>query len=468
MPTPLPTITTLARAGALARAEALFAEGGYDSATNDPAALAVKGRLTKDRGLLASGGERARLFKEAAACYASADALATAPYLLINVATLTLLAGDAKRASDIAAVVLERLGKKGVAETPYWLAATRAEARLLRGTVPGAREALAEAVGIDPKGWDDHACTLHQLGLVLDAQGLSKDWLDPFRPPRSLHFAGHLGIAPDDPGKLKEEVAAFVAEERIGFAWGALAAGADIIIAEALLEAGVALHVVLPTTEKAFIAQSITPYDPAWLTRFHTCLDAATSRIEATRIAGGYEPNATALAADMAMGGALLNARALESSALQLLVIDEGDGLYGDGAYTARDGTAWAAAGHRQRMIRHPRDNGVAASAWKKEGRTDRRLAALIHVSLDGVDALDDWAFAHVLDSALAPWWETMTALSGRARTLNAGAMPGFLPSQTWQRRRASAWSLARLTRQRVSPRRSQAIMVWCTRFRAA
>jgi hypothetical protein len=300
-----------------------------------------------------------------------------------------------------------------VAETPYWLAATRAEARLLRGSIASARDALSAAIAHDPTGWADHACTLRQLGLILEARDLKPDWLDPFRPPQSLHFAGHLGIASDDPGDLRAAVETVLAEERIGFAYGALAAGADIIIAEALLSRGAALHVVLPTTVRAFTDQSVTPYGKPWLTRFKACLKQAASVTEATRIAGGYDPQANALAADMAMGAALLNARALESNALQLLVIDEGDPPYGDGMYTARDGALWANAGQRQIMLRAPRGSGVKASKGAEEGRADRHVAALLHLSFEGLDALDDWAFAHALDAVLSPYWERVRALEG-------------------------------------------------------
>lgn len=411
MATPLPLITNLARAGALARAEALFAESGYGAATDDPAALAVKGRLLKGRALLATGKEQANLFKLSAAAYAAADAIAPAPYLLINVATLTALRGEAGLAAQVAEVVLERIAAGSVAETPYWLAATQAEALLLKGDVRGANAALAEAVAHDPDGWADHAATLRQLGQILDCQGLSKDWLIPYRPPKSLHFAGHLGVAPDTKDDLRAKVDALIAAEGIGFGYGALAAGADIVIAEALLAHGAALHVILPTAERAFIEQSVSPYDKAWLPRFRSCLKKAASVVEATRIAGHYEPRAAALASDMAMGAALLNARSLESSAIQLLVIDEGAGPYGDGAYSARDGNKWAKAGNRQIMLRTPRDGGVAASARKQEGRADRRLAAMLHLSFDGLDALDDWAFAHVLDGELTPFLACIAAL---------------------------------------------------------
>ncbi len=410
----LPTITTLARAGALARAESLFAEGGYASRTDDPAALAVKGRLIKDRALISKGPIRMGLFREAGVAYAAADALSPAPYLLINVATLAMLAGDQARAAEVAEVVLERIATGGVAETPYWLAATRAEALLLKDDLRAANAALTEAIGHDPDGWTDHASTLRQLGLIVDAKGLAKDWLDPHRPPKSLHFAGHLGVMAQDCAALRAHVDAFIAAERIGFGFGALAVGADIVVAEALLGSGAEVHVVLPTPRHVFVEQSVKPYGEDWVSRFETCIDKAASVREATQTAGDYEPLATALAADTAMGGALLNARALESSALQLLVIDEGDGPYGNGAHTGRDGKAWAKAGHCQTMIRIARGTAISASAWKQEGRADRKLRALLHLSFEGLDGLDDHAFELVLDTVLRPFAVSLAGISGQ------------------------------------------------------
>lgn len=49
---------------------------------------------------------------------------------------------------------------------------------------------------------------------------------------------------------------------RYGFAWGALAAGADIVIAEHLLASDAELHVVLPCPVEQFEAQSVAPAGP--------------------------------------------------------------------------------------------------------------------------------------------------------------------------------------------------------------
>ena len=256
----LPAIITAARAGSLDRAWALFEQAGYDERTDDPAALAVKGRLLKDRALRMPRGDRPAAFTEAARCYAAADALSPEPYTKVNVATLALLSGDPGKAADAARELLDWLERtRDIAETPYYLAATRAEAHLLCGNRDAATAAMAGAVALDPDGWADHASTIRQLALICAAQGRGSEWLDALRPPTSLHFAGHLGVAIDDREALGAKVGEVIAGERVGFGYGALAAGADLVIARALIDSGAELHVVLPTGVDVFVAQSVAP-----------------------------------------------------------------------------------------------------------------------------------------------------------------------------------------------------------------
>lgn len=415
MTTPLPQITTLARSGALDRAWGLFAEGGYLSASDDPAALAVKGRLLKDRALLETGGDRRFLLGEAAAAYGAADAIDPQPWLLLNVATLTALMGEEAEAAAIADRVLERIAPgQEVAETPYFLAATRAEALLLKGDVAGADTALAEARGHDPDGWSDHASTLRQFRLILSHREADRAWLDKHRPPKSMHFAGHLGVDPEACDVLRAEVDAVLAEENVGFGYGALAAGADIVVAEALLARGGELHVVLPAEAEEFARQSVAPYHPAWGPRYEACLAAATSITVAVRSRGNYEPLATDLAADRAMGAAALNARLLETAAIQLLVIDEsGNGPFGGGKHTARDGERWRSAMKTQRVLTAPRIGTVPPSSSVREGRADLALAALLHVRFEGLDRLDEGMFSRALDTLVAPLREQIATLPG-------------------------------------------------------
>ncbi len=409
----LAAIITAARAGSLSYAQAMFDAGGFATRHDDPAALAVKGRLLKDQALRLPLAERPPLYAEAAAAYRAAYRLNAQPYTRINQASLMLLAGDRSAAVRIASELLDLLSAADtIAETPYYLAATRAEVHLICDDVAAAERALNEAFTHDPDGWADHASTLRQFQLILAALPAESGWLDAFRPPASLVFAGHLGVAPQQSAELRTKVDAFLAEGNIGFGFGALAAGADIVIAEALLTRGAALHVVLPTHVEAFVAQSVAPYDPSWHARFDACLAQAESVQCVTSVSGGYEPLATKLAADVAMGAAVLNACHLESTAAQLLVIDAGAGRFGAGLGTTYLGERWVNAG-RQHCIIMPRTANVIASGLRTdtEGRTDRRLAAMLMIGFAGLDQLDEAGFAAAVDEVVTPFRDASATL---------------------------------------------------------
>ena len=411
--TSLAAIITAARAGSTGYAAALFQSSGWAERTDDAAALATRARLLKDTALRTALPERRALLAAAAEAYAAADNVRPQPYTRINQASLHFLAGDRDRAATTARAVLDWLAHDDdLAETPYFLAATRAEAHLLCGEVPAAIAAMRSAVAADPDGWSDRASTLRQFGLILAETGGDARWLNEFRPPRSVNFAGHLGIAPAQADGLRTAVDGWMATHDIGFGFGALAAGDDIVVAEALLARGGELHVVLPTRLEEFVAQSVAPYDPAWRPRFAACLDAAHSVQCVTSVSGGYEPLATQLAADVAMGACVLNARALQSSAWQLLVIDDAPGAYGGGAGTRRIGERWRDRDRQHRLIA-PRTAPVPASGLRPtpEGRPDRRLAAMLMISFDGLDRCDDSGFAQALDTVIAPLRASAAAL---------------------------------------------------------
>lgn len=350
-----------ARAGALDYAWRMFHEAGFDAKTDDPRALSVKGRLLKDFALRSEGNERLRFYSEASSAYQRAAERGQATYPLINAATLSLLAGDERKARRLATQVLEWIeAHPEEPETPYYHGATLAEALLLLHKHDEARAVLSDAIAIAPRAWEDHASTLRQFALILTAQHAPAEWLDILRPPRSLHFSGHMSFkAEDPPGDFSNRIVQMIAEERIGFGFGALAAGADIIIAEALLEAGAELHVVLPGGVNAFAARSVDPFGAAWRDRF----DAVLERAEAVRPVRPENvlPDETSIdtASTIAMGLAIKHAQGLESEAIQCLVMDRDRPHAVLGASTMRAGDAWRRAGLRQSTIEAPRQKVI-------------------------------------------------------------------------------------------------------------
>ena len=434
----LARVITAARAGSLDHAAALFRAGGFDQRAEDPAALAVAGRLAKDRALRLPAAEQPAALAAAAQAYSRAFDLDPQPYTRINAATLTLLSGDRARGQAMAKDLLDWLDSGATfAETPYFLTATRAEALLLLGELGGARAALAQAFALAPDSAEDLATTLRQLRLILARDGADTAWLDPFRPPRTLNYAGHLGIAEAAIAPLAAEIAQVLAAERIGAGFGALAAGADLVIAEALLDAGIELHVVLPTTPEEFAAQSVIPYGAHWSRRFERCIEQAASLRWVSTVSGSYEPLAAHLAADVAMGASVMHARRLETEAVQLLVIDNAGGPHGAGQDTAYLGARWRSKRTQVKLVA-PRSAPVAPSGTKpREGRADRCLTAILHIAFDGVDSLDDDAFAAALDTTIAPFRRACEHIEPQPEVVlpsgNARIVAFTDPDQAWR-----------------------------------
>jgi hypothetical protein len=371
----LVAITMLARSGATALAWARFQAGRF--ADDDPAALTVKGRLLKDRARASSGAAARALFGEAAAAYTAAATLDGTTYPLINAATLTLLAGDAGGAGRIAAQVLA-LQDSGApdSETPYYRAATRAEALLLLGRRVDAEAALVAAIALAPDAPEDHATTLRQFALIAAATGDDAAWLDALRPGSILQFSGRMAAATAAPRPA--EIAAILAAERVRHAFGALGAGADVLIAEAVIAHGAALHVVLPAPVADFMAVSVAPFGADWTARANAVLAAAAS-ID-TEPGGPITPAAIDLAGERAMGRAILLAQRHAAAAVQLQITGDGDG-----GHSARQASLWQAGGRQQHRLVWP---GEAAIAAPISAGPPQQLAAVIEVMADAPPAL--------------------------------------------------------------------------------
>jgi tetratricopeptide (TPR) repeat protein len=413
----------MARAGALDQAWRLFEAAGLASEADDAAIACIQGRLLKDQ---AARNRSPDLYRSAARAYLRAADLQPATYPLINAATLSLLAGERAEAAILAAQVLDRIAAEpDEPETPYWRAATRAEALLLLDRHDQARAAFAEAIALAPLAWEDHASTLRQFGLILAAQGQDPAWLDAHRPPRSLHFGGHMSFDARVSRRehLDDRIRAVLEEERVGFGFGALAAGADILIAEALLERGAELHAVLPGGPDAFAAVSVEPFGKAWRRRFDSLLAGAAS-VRGVRPLGVPPGRLVIEVADeIAMGAAVMNARRLETQALQLLVLPDEPSSAAGAPVHGR----WAEAGGRQRLVTAPREAVRTGEPPRPPAFPHDRLALLAVAAPDGEGAGARLAalFARMADApppAVPPYFTGREVMLAYRDVAQAGA----------------------------------------------
>ncbi len=317
-PAPLTRIRRIARAGDTLRAWRMFESAGLLE-SDHPETLSLKGRLLKDRGLRAEGTDRNRLLEQAQDAYMRSASGRRATYPLINAATIAFLNGRPEQARLLARQILTLLESGDhEPETRYWLGATEAEAHLLLGDPQAGRAALERAIAAAPEAWEDHAATLRQFSQILKQAAQPIEILDHLRPPPSLYFSGIIGL-PADEAHARRLIDEALDRIRPCAVFGALAAGADILIAELAVARGAQLNIILPTAMDAFRQLSVAQFGPQWPQRFDRLIELA-EYVEAPAETLSLSDGAIIKGNEIAMGLALRHAEALATQAVALHV----------------------------------------------------------------------------------------------------------------------------------------------------
>lgn len=402
----------LARAGALDFARSEYVRLGLAQET-DADTVALGARLLKDVALSNRGARRVAFAKASRRRYEALCERSGGTYGAINAATMTLVAGDRAGAADRARSVLAMETPPGLTgEAAYYEAASLAEARFLIGDLDGARQTLAQALTLAPRAYAAHASTLRQLEMLCRETGSDAAWLAPFRPPVCAHFTGHiLDVA--DTG-LRARIDEALRTQRVGFGYGGLAAGADIVFAEALLDAGAELHVVLPVSRASFVEVSVAPFGPDWVDRFEHCLARATSIRYASQDSYLGDEQVFAYASQFAMGCAVLRAQTLSTQAVQLAVWDGQDapgpaGVSSDLAY-------WARGGRRSTVIPVDRPAPRPPRLIPPVEAGARAMKAMLFADVQGFGALRDHQIPAFIEGVMGRIAEVVEGLEATPR----------------------------------------------------
>lgn len=422
----------LARAGALERAQSEYFRLCLNSVENDEDVIALGGRLLKSMAMETRGEAHQRLAAAAAEKYLSAYQQSSGFFSGINTASLYLIAGRGQKSRSIARRVLAGLDKLPSAsgQDGYYQEATRAEAYFLLNLPAKALEALRQAVDRDPKNYVAHAATLRQLFMIHEVLDLDSSLLEGFRPPKSAHFVGHIYSVGEGPQSLDAEAAralersvrTAIQNEDIGFGFAALAAGADIVIAEALIESGAEVHVVQPCSNDIFVQTSVAPFGEQWVRRFEACMDnAATVRY----VAGNHrdiDKFDIAFASEVAMGLAALRSQTLFSEAVQFAVWDDSTASKSYG--TSQDVRLWRNTGRRQIIVPFPqeqlqRSRKAEKGAEPDPSKSQRALLAMIFADVQGYGELSTDQIVDFLEYVLNPLADCYAALASAPRYVN-------------------------------------------------
>jgi class 3 adenylate cyclase len=397
-------LLALARSGAVDHAQRLFEEWGLGR-SDDTDILALEGRLAKDRALRLTGEARRAAMSDAAAAYQTVNARKPSYYPAINAATTTLLSGDVETASDLARQVLT--DPAIIAATDYWSMATRAEAACIIGDLDIAASDVRHAAALNADH-SERATTRKQLRLILAETGIDGDrsvsLLAPLAAPLTVHFAsassrsGGWSASADAEREMRSAIEAVIAETKPASAFGSVGTPAEIIFAEAALDAGSDLEIVLPVRLPALKAAIAKEAGDAWANRLETCCTRAQRLVLTSDDPEAAEASHTDFAARVAMGLTLLRAQHLDGEAIQILLQDTNQ--------LDAKSDAWA-----ERPRRIVDLSGFVPSGPANDALDHRPTHALIFADILGFSALQE--------RLLPVFWETVMTVIGAVAEQN-------------------------------------------------
>ncbi|GAA0862327.1 adenylate/guanylate cyclase domain-containing protein [Sphingopyxis soli] len=291
------------------------------AATGDVDSLALAGRIWKDEAFDHEGAERALFLRKAAAAYENAFKTSGADFPAINAASLYAMLGERDRAAALAGPI----AANGASDN-YWDQATLVEALLLLGRGEEALAHAAAAAQATARA-GDRASTCRQIARLAASGAIdaarAAAIVALLRPPPVGVYCGRMFRAGGEgEARAARAIAEALDTQPLSALIGPLACGADILFAEAALDRGIDLTIVLPFAEDDFIAQSVQSGGEAWVPRYLRCRQRAAMVHFASNARYVSDDCQFILGSHTAMGLTKLRARELETEAIQLAVVD--------------------------------------------------------------------------------------------------------------------------------------------------
>lgn len=197
----------------------------------------------------------------------------------INAATMSAIMGQMRKGREIAGQVIEQIDPE---TQDFWTLATLGEAHLLTKNFQDARKYYLAARRKAGRNWGTLISAYNQLWLLSHYMAYPSEILKLFEPPTIVAFVGHMIDKPDrsvprfpieiaDP--VKQAIATEIKILNAGIGYSSLACGGDILFAEAMLEAGGEMNVILPFADSDFLETSVAFAGEDWAQRFHAIME---------------------------------------------------------------------------------------------------------------------------------------------------------------------------------------------------
>ena len=392
-------VLATARSGATSWATRLYLEYGLDHET-DVDSRTLWARLAKDKAFRSPDRQQDLLF-EAAELYGRIYQDTEDTFPGINAATLLAMAGD-RQGSKLLAKEIIKVPHIANPEN-YWDAATLIEGLLVVGNTELAFKFVEIAKSYAKNDYGSLSSTFRNLKAllsVLDPAGLVLEKLKrAFELPNTMIFTGHMfgqiqGSYYRGEAEIIKAIETKIDERNIKVGYGALACGADILFAEALLRKNCELHVILPLDEESLVQQSVEPGGDHWVERFYAikeaCKSDTNSFVHATQDEYVGDPRQFTFGMIYAEGMALLRSRFIGSDAIMLALWD------GESANGAQTGTAMHVENWRRdgsELVVIPFQRGAPLSRFSgevKKKQNVRTLQAMLFMDFPGFTKLSE------------------------------------------------------------------------------
>ncbi|MEZ5896922.1 MAG: Crp/Fnr family transcriptional regulator [Parvularculaceae bacterium] len=358
-------------------------------------------------------------------------------YAGLNAAATYAMLGEEQTAADLAhkaeRLALDCLNEIDVDEPSYWVRATVAECRLIAGDLAAASADFANACRASDVTPGKKATTRKQLRRLARSLPIDSAWIDEAAPQKGvLFYAGPL--APTDKSgseifdAMRRAVRSYVKTNRIGNAFGALASGTDIVIAEELLDAGIALNIYLPLPPTEFVENSIARSGADWEKRFIACVDRAQTFAWNRRAAPSHA--AFQLGAVAAMGKALRYAEDIDARAHGFFAYQQG--RTAEQSVSKANECLWRARGHESMSFEAQWPASADAARSSEQEKTvfacifDRSMSAHERAAIFGAG---DVTIVEDSDITAGLFAEPARAVDAATR---GGASPSFAGARCW------------------------------------
>jgi tetratricopeptide (TPR) repeat protein len=251
-------------------------------------------------------------------------------YTGINAATMSAIAGKAMQGREIANKVITLLGGE---VQGLWELATLGEAYLLAKNRERSVECYIKARKVAGNDWGKVLSVHNQLWLLNHYVPVPKEVLRIFAPPEVVAFAGHMVDArgrntPRFPAMIesnvKESIRAAIRTLHASIGYCSLACGGDILFAEAMIEEGGEVHILMPFNKEDFIQTSLRFAGDEWVNRFEHLI-ARYPVTSITRERYGGNDDLFSLLGKIIFGSAVLRSQMYHQEPHLLTVLSEFD-----------------------------------------------------------------------------------------------------------------------------------------------